>query len=77
MLSKQKRLELNLSVRNAVRFVAYFLSDTSYEEGSDEALLSFGTLLEFNVGDEVDDPDEDYVPLADYDENSNDEGMAA
>ena len=78
MLSKQKRLELNLSVRNAVRFVAYFLSNTSGEEGLDEAPLSFGTLLEFDVGDEVDDDlDEGDVAIADYDEDATDEGMAA
>ena len=78
LLSKQKRLELNLSVRNAVRFVAYFLSNTSREEGLDEAPLSFGTLLEFDVGDEVDDDlDEGDVSIADYDDDATDEGMAA
>lgn len=78
LLSKQKRLELNLSVRNAVRFVAYFLSNTSGEEGLDEAPLSFGTLLEFDVGDEVDDDlDEGDVFIADYDDDATDEGMAA
>lgn len=76
LLSKQKRLELNLSVRNAVRFVAYFLSNTAGEEGSDEASLSFGTLLEFDVDDQVDDDlDDADAPLADDD--AIDEGIAA
>lgn len=74
LLSKQKRLELNLSVRNAVRFVSYFLSNTGVEEGADETPLSFGTLLEFDVGDEVDEGD---VSIAAYDDDATDEGVAA
>lgn len=49
LLSKQKRLELNLSVRNAVRFVAYFLSSLGSEDGDSVDVLRFGTLLEFDV----------------------------
>lgn len=48
LLSQQKRLEHNLSVRNAVRFVAYFLSGLARSEDEDHE-LRFCTLLEFNV----------------------------
>jgi len=79
LLSKQKRLELNLSVRNAVRFVAYFLSNTSDVERADETSLSFGSLLEFNVGDQVeDDLDEGGVFFEDdCDDDATDEEVAA
>jgi len=78
LLSKQKRLELNLSVRNAVRFIAYFLSNSGGGEGSDKTPLSFGTLLEFDVGDEADDDlAEGDAFLADYDDDANDEEVAA
>ena len=46
LLSQQKRLEHNSSVRNLVRFVAHFLS-----AADDDGGLAFGSLLEFNVGD--------------------------
>lgn len=78
LLSKQKRLELNLSVRNAVRFIAYFLSSSGGEDGSEEVRLSFERLLEFDIGEEVDsDLDEGDAPLADYDDDSTGEGLAA
>ena len=72
LLSKQKRLELNLSVRNAVRFIAHFLANTAAEEGPWEAALTFGALLEFDVSDDADDDvgddeaflNEDLVPFS-------------
>ena len=77
LLSKQKRLELNLSVRNAVRFMAYFLSSTSQEEDPDGLSLSFGSLLEFDVSDDPGEEAEEVdAALADYDDEV-DEGMAA
>ena len=78
-LSKQKRLELNLSVRNAVRFIAYFLSNTGDGEEFDEASLRFDTLLEFDVCAETeDDLDEGGTSLdTDYDDDVTDEGVAA
>jgi hypothetical protein len=77
-LSKQKRLELNLSVRNAVRFVAYFLANICSEDEADEMLLEFGKLLEFDVGEEGDESlDEGDVSLVDYDEDGTDEEEAA
>jgi hypothetical protein len=48
LLSQQKRLEYSPSVRNMVRFVAYFLS--SAEMGEDDG-LRFQSLLEFDVGE--------------------------
>jgi len=67
LLSQQKRLEHNSSVRNMVRFVAYFLS--SIDQGRDEEDgLRFMSLVEFDVretdeAEPTDDGDED--PLAD------------
>lgn len=49
LLSQQKRLEHNASVRNQVRFIAYFLRNTSDNDG-----LGFQSLLEFNVGEDAD-----------------------
>ena len=49
LLSQQKRLEHNSSVRNQVRFVAYFLANTGDDEG-----LAFQSLLEFDVGEGAD-----------------------
>lgn len=79
LLSKQKRLELNLSVRNAVRFVAYFLSNTSDEDGDVGKSLGFGSLLEFDVGYQDEDAlDEGDVALADGDDDdATEEGVAA
>ena len=50
LLSKQKRLEHNASVRNIVRFLAYFFKTNP---GGDDA-LRFGSLLEFDVRDDAD-----------------------
>lgn len=68
LLSRQKRLEHNLSVRNAVRFVAYFLSNTDKDEIKDHG-LRFLSLVEFDVreSDEtepVDDGDVDIGRVA-------------
>jgi hypothetical protein len=49
LLSQQKRLEHNSSVRNQVRFLAYFLANTGGDDG-----LAFESLVEFNVGEEAD-----------------------
>jgi hypothetical protein len=46
LLSQQKRLEHNSSVRNMVRFVAYFLSDA---DKSEEYGLRFLSLIEFDA----------------------------
>ncbi|EGY02472.1 hypothetical protein AZA_87106 [Nitrospirillum viridazoti Y2] len=54
LLSQQKRLERNSSVRNQVRFIAYFLKASSDDEG-----LSFETLIEFGVGGDTDDVADD------------------
>ncbi len=54
LLSQQKRLEHNSSVRNQVRFVAYFLVNTSADDG-----LRFQSLLEFDVGEDVADVADD------------------
>jgi len=48
LLSNQKRLEHNLTVRNMVRFVAYFLSGANKSEDGDHG-LRFLSLVEFNV----------------------------
>jgi hypothetical protein len=48
LLSQQKRLEHNLSVRNTVRFVAYFLSCAD-EGANDDDGLRFQSLIEFDV----------------------------
>lgn len=77
LLSKQKRLELNLSVRNAVRFVAYFLSATSQEEDPDGVSVGFGSLLEFDVSDDAgENAEEADATIADYDDEAG-EGVAA
>jgi hypothetical protein len=59
LLSQQKRLEHNLSVRNQVRFVAYFLTNTNGDQNETDD-LRFQSLVEFDVR-EVDDaePDDD------------------
>ena len=56
LLSQQKRLERNASVRNQVRFIAYFLSASGT---GDEDGLSFQTLVEFDVGEDADDVADD------------------
>ena len=43
LLSKQKRLEHNNSVRDQVRFIGYFLANSR----NDNDLISFGELVEF------------------------------
>jgi hypothetical protein len=48
LLSKQKRLEHNSSVRNLVRFVAYFLANIAKSQ-DEEHDLRFRTLVEFNI----------------------------
>lgn len=48
LLSQQKRLEHNLTVRNMVRFVAYFLSDMTASTEEDGA-LRFLSLVEFDL----------------------------
>jgi hypothetical protein len=50
LLSQQKRLEHNLSVRNLVRFVAYFLSRADDSENEHDG-LRFQSLVEFDVRD--------------------------
>ena len=54
LLSQQKRLEHNASVRNQVRFLAYFLANTGAGDG-----LRFQSLLEFDVGEDVDEVADD------------------
>ncbi len=56
LLSQQKRLEHNSSVRNQVRFVAYFLASDSIEG---ENTLRFESLLEFGVSAEEVEPVDD------------------
>jgi hypothetical protein len=68
LLSQQKRLEHNSSVRNTVRFVAYFLSSTDESE-DEESRLRFLSLVEFDVRDTdeaepADDRDENVAYLA-------------
>lgn len=46
LLSQQKRLEHNQSVRNMVRFTAYFLANTPVDDACN---LQFGSLVEFNL----------------------------
>ena len=62
LLSQQKRLERNASVRNQVRFIAYFLSATGAGE---EDGLAFQNLVEFDVGEDADyvsdDADETFI----------------
>ena len=57
LLSQQKRLEHNSSVRNTVRFIAYYLS--SVNEDKDDA-LRFQSLVEFDAreSDELDSVDD-------------------
>jgi hypothetical protein len=72
LLSQQKRLEHNQSVRNIVRFVAYFLSTANEGENKDNS-LRFQSLLEFDVQENG-----DIEPVDDGDENISDmEGGAA
>ena len=54
LLSTQKRLEHNASVRNMVRFVAHFLS--KLDDAEDDG-LQFLSLLEFDVA-EADEADQ-------------------
>lgn len=49
LLSQQKRLEFNLTVRNLVRFTAYFLSQMPVGE---DCNLEFEDLVEFNMQDD-------------------------
>ena len=68
LLSQQKRLEHNLSVRNMVRFVAYFLSSADESEDEDYG-LRFLSLIEFDVretdeAEPVDDGGEDVAYVA-------------
>lgn len=68
LLSAQKRLEHNATVRNMVRFVAYFLSGASKNEDEDHG-LRFLSLVEFNVQDAdeaepVGDDEEDDIQVA-------------
>jgi hypothetical protein len=65
LLSKQKRLEHNASVRNMVRFVAYFLASIAKTEHEDHE-LRFSTLLEFNdrESDDTEAPDNDEENVA-------------
>ena len=65
LLSQQKRLEHNSSVRNMVRFVAYVLSNVAESE-DEEHELRFRTLVEFNVRttEEEETADDDDVDVA-------------
>jgi hypothetical protein len=65
LLSQQKRLEHNLTVRNMVRFVAYFLSGANKSEDVDYG-LRFLSLVEFNVRetDEAEPVDDDVEDVA-------------
>lgn len=73
LLSQQKRMEHNETVRNMVRFVAYFLTTSGGGDGDADGGLRFLSLLEFDVHDgedpEVGDPGNDIADL--------DEGAAA
>jgi len=67
LLSQRKRLEHNASVRNMVRFVAYFLSSADKNEEEDSG-LRFLSLIEFGVRDAdeaepVDDSDEEVADV--------------
>ncbi|RYF20177.1 MAG: hypothetical protein EOO77_08560 [Oxalobacteraceae bacterium] len=79
LLSKQKRLELNLSVRNAVRFVAYFLSNSGEADEADNTALRFGTLLEFDVDRDGEEDLDDGEIAADaaFDDDVTDDEVAA
>lgn len=68
LLSQQKRLEHNLTVRNMVRFVAYFLSSANKSEDEEDG-LRFLSLVGFNVretdeAEPVDDDSEDVAHVA-------------
>ena len=65
LLSQQKRLEHNSTVRNMVRFVAYFLSGANKSEDKDDG-LRFLSLVEFNVkeADEAEPVDDDGEDVA-------------
>ncbi|KAA2235976.1 SMEK domain-containing protein [Salinarimonas soli] len=66
LLSQQKRLEHNSSVRNTVRFIAYFLSSATKGDDKDDG-LRFLSLVEFDAReiDEAEpDDDEDLTRLA-------------
>lgn len=60
LLSQQKRIEHNSSVRNLVRFIAYFLASSSEGENEDDG-LHFQSLVEFDVleTDETEPVDDD------------------
>lgn len=67
LLSQQKRLEHNMSVRNQVRFIAYFLANTGGDDG-----LSFQSLVEFDFGDDTDDvADDDLLTSPNANEREN------
>lgn len=66
LLSQQKRLEFNLTVRNLVRFIAYFISNLEDEAGSG---LQFRSLVEFDVREE-DDESNEVEDLDDEDEEA-------
>lgn len=53
LLSKQKTLEHNSTVRNMIRFVAYFLKSLS-EDGVGAVAISYGSLLEFEAPGNID-----------------------
>lgn len=66
LLSNQKRLEHNLTVRNMVRFVAYFLSNLD-ENPDENPGLRFLSLVEFDIrptdeADTADAGDDDIAP---------------
>jgi len=63
LLSQQKRLEFNLTVRNLVRFTAYFLSHMPIDEACN---LAFGDLVEFNM-QEADETSDDSTMSDDLD----------
>lgn len=71
LLSQQKRLEHNSSVRNTVRFIAYYLSGLSSAAGAEDG-LRFLSLIEFDVRDA-----DDEAPADDDDVGELAEGTAA
>ncbi|MGJ4951681.1 SMEK domain-containing protein [Bradyrhizobium sp. HKCCYLS20291] len=71
LLSAQKRLEHNATVRNMVRFVAYFLSGVGKIDDEDRGLC-FLSLLEFNAQDA-----EEAEPVGDDEEDIQAVGGAA
>ncbi len=66
LLSHQKRLERNASVRNIVRFVAYFLANLAEDDDDGEG-LRFESLLKFDVRDDDEEDDEAVDDLDDGD----------